>query len=129
MFDLTVSKVNDDLFMVSNGHLSRRYIDLEQILNELYNGNETDLSEFLEQLEEIEKRIERIERFCNSLGFNRTPGGFQMIFYAVIWKDMHGEALGCVTEDYERARKKLKFVRPRHPEAVLVEIPIKGLIL
>ena len=73
MSDLTVSKVNDDLFMVSNGYLSRRYINLEQILNELYNGNETDLSEFLEQLEKIEKRIERIECFCNSLADSIAP--------------------------------------------------------
>ena len=73
MSDLTVSKVNDDLFMVSNGGLSRRYINLEQILNELYNGNETDLSEILEQLEEIEKGIERIECFCNSLADSIAP--------------------------------------------------------
>lgn len=73
MADLTVSKVNDDLFMVSNGYLSRRYINLEQILNELYNGNETDLSEFLERLEKIEKRIERIECFCNSLADSIAP--------------------------------------------------------
>jgi uncharacterized protein Yka (UPF0111/DUF47 family) len=73
MSDLTVSKVNDDLFMVSNGYLSRRYISLEQILNELYNGNETDLSEFLEQLKKIEKRIERIENFCNSLADSIAP--------------------------------------------------------
>lgn len=52
-----------------------------------------------------------------------------MILYAVIWKNMYGEALGGVTEDYERARKKLEVVRPGHPEAVLIEIPIKGLIL
>lgn len=73
MSDMTVSKVNDDLFMVSNGCLSRRYINLEQILNELYNGNETDLSEILEQLEEIEKKIERIECFCNSLADAVAP--------------------------------------------------------
>lgn len=73
MSDLTVSKVNDDLFMVSNGYLSRRYINLEQILNELYNDNETDLSEILEQLEKIEKRIERIECFCNSLADSIAP--------------------------------------------------------
>ena len=73
MSDLTVSKVNDDLFMVSNGYLSRRYINLEQILNELYNNNETDLSEILEQLKEIEKRIERIECFCNSLADSIAP--------------------------------------------------------
>ena len=73
MSDLTVFKVNDDLFMVSNGYLSRRYISLGQILNELYTGNETDLSEFLEQLKEIEKRIERIENFCNSLADSIAP--------------------------------------------------------
>ena len=73
MSDLTVSKVNDDLFMVSNGYLSRRYINLEQILNELYNDNETDLSEVLEKLKEIEKRIERIECFCNSLADSIAP--------------------------------------------------------
>ena len=73
MSDLTVSKVNDDLFMVSNGYLSRRYINLEQILNELYNGNETDLSEVLQKLEKIEKRIERIENFCNSLADSIAP--------------------------------------------------------
>lgn len=73
MSDLTVSKVNDDLFMVSNGYLSRRYINLEQILNELYNDNETDLSKILEQLEKIEKRIERIECFCNSLADSIAP--------------------------------------------------------
>ena len=73
MSGLTVSKVNDDLFMVSNGYLSRRYINLEQILNELYNDNETDLSEILEQLKKIEKRIERIECFCNSLADSIAP--------------------------------------------------------
>lgn len=73
MSDLTVSKVNDDLFMVSNGYLSRRYINLEQILNELYNGNETDMSEVLQKLEEIEKRIERIECFCNALADSIAP--------------------------------------------------------
>lgn len=73
MSDLTVSKVNDDLFMVSNGYLSRRYINLEQILNELYNGNETDLSEVLQELEKVEKRIERIENFCNSLADSIAP--------------------------------------------------------
>ena len=73
MSDLTVSKVNDDLFIVSNGYLSRRYISLEQFLNELYNGKETDLSEFLEQLKKIEKRIERIENFCNSLADSIAP--------------------------------------------------------
>ncbi|MBR2554465.1 MAG: hypothetical protein IKE94_06345 [Aeriscardovia sp.] len=73
MSDWTVSKVNDDLFMVYNGYLSRRYINLEQILNELYNDNETDLSEILEQLKEIEKRIERIECFCNSLADSIAP--------------------------------------------------------
>lgn len=73
MSDLTVSKVNDDLFMVSNGCLSRRYINLEQILNELYNDNETDLSEVLQRLEKIEKRIERIECFCNSLADSIAP--------------------------------------------------------
>ena len=31
-----------------------------------------------------------------------------MIIYVVIWKNMYGEALGCVTEDYEKARKKLE---------------------
>ena len=73
MSDWTVSKVNDDLFIVSNGHLSRRYINLEQILNELYNDNETDLSEVLQKLEKIEKRIERIENFCNSLADSIAP--------------------------------------------------------
>ena len=73
MSDLTVSKVNDDLFMVSNGYLSRRYINLEQILNELYNDNETDLSEVLQKLEKIEKRIGRIECFCNSLADSIAP--------------------------------------------------------
>ena len=73
MADWTVSKVNNDLFMVSNGSLSRRYINIEQILNELYNDNETDLSKFLERLEKIEKRIERIECFCNSLADSIAP--------------------------------------------------------
>lgn len=73
MSDMTVSKVNDDLFMVSNGHLSRRYLNLEQVLNELYNDDYTDLSEVLQKLKEIEKRIERIECFCNSLADSIAP--------------------------------------------------------
>lgn len=73
MPDMTVSKVNDDLFMVSNGYLSRRYLNLEQVLNELYNDDYTDLSEVLQKLEKIEKRIERIECFCNSLVDSIAP--------------------------------------------------------
>lgn len=73
MPDMTVSKVNDDLFMVSNGYLSRRYLNLEQILNELYNDDDTDLSGVLQKLEEIEKRIERIECFCNSIADSIAP--------------------------------------------------------
>lgn len=73
MPDMTVSKVNNDLFMVSNGYLSRRYLNLEQVLNDLYNDDYTDLSEVLQKLKEIEKRIERIECFCNSLRIQSHP--------------------------------------------------------
>lgn len=60
-------------FLVKRGIYSRRYLGLDQILEELYNTNGTDLDDVLKKLDEIEKRIERIENFCNSLADSIAP--------------------------------------------------------
>lgn len=52
-----------------------------------------------------------------------------MILYAVIWKNKFGEATGYVSEDPKKVREEFKDVHEFHPEAVFIEIPIKGLIL
>lgn len=52
-----------------------------------------------------------------------------MMLYAVIWKNKWGEAMGFVIENLEKAKQELEDVRSGHPEAVLIEFPIKGLIL
>lgn len=70
---IKISKTNGDQYLIVNGPYSRRYRNLEQILEELYNGDETDLSEVVQNLERIEKRIECIENFCNSLADSIAP--------------------------------------------------------
>ena len=52
-----------------------------------------------------------------------------MILYALIFKYSSGEVFGYVFEDLKRAREDFRDIHPFHPEAVIIEIPIKGLIL
>lgn len=48
---------------------------------------------------------------------------------AVIWKNSSDEISGYIIEDYRKAIECFKDVRPFHPEAIIIEFPIKGLIL